>query len=143
MLKRTISQLNSTEKMSTAVESEHPLLTDGFPCQSAPGLRRSQVLIEVRYVFFGAKVTSDVDPPQGELYAPRLEPLLDRFAFLAQTLLDPTDHFVQASFGLHHVIVRNLTPFPLDLTGKLFEFSFHLVAVFIRVAPGSDTSAAR
>jgi hypothetical protein len=52
--------------MNTAVENERPLLTD-FPCQSAPGPRGSPGLIEVRYLFFGAKVTSDVVSTQGVL----------------------------------------------------------------------------
>jgi hypothetical protein len=67
-------------------------------------------------------------PPQGELYAPRLEPLLDRLAFLARTVLDPAD---QASFGLHHVIVRNLTHFRL-ISPESCLSSLHLVVVHPR-----------
>jgi hypothetical protein len=88
-LRRTISQLNSTEKMSTAVESERPLLTS-----QRPDCDVRQVLIEVRLCFSLRKSSVMWYPPQGELYAPRLEPLLDRFAFLARTLLDPADQFV-------------------------------------------------
>jgi hypothetical protein len=66
-----------------------------------------------------------------ELYAPRLEPLLDRLAFLAATVLDPADQFVQASFGLHRVIVRNLTHFRLISPERCLS-SLHLVAVHPR-----------
>jgi hypothetical protein len=59
-------------------------------------------------VFFGAKVTSEWIHRK-ENYTPRD---LNHFSIALRSSPERSlirDHFVQASFGVHHVIVRNLT----------------------------------
>jgi hypothetical protein len=58
-----------------------------------------------------------------------VEPLADGVALFAGTLLDDTDQLVLASFGLHQIVVSDLSPFALDVALDLIPFTLQSIAV--------------